>query len=613
MSERVMKEQEFYTDTMDRKLWGKIIRLLMEHKSQMMWLAVFMIISALLDVLVPLLNKYAIDTYVTNHESLKSLPLFIGIYLGAITLQCLDVYLFFKQAGWMESTFGKNLRDKAFRKLQNLSFSYFDKTSNGWLMARLTGDTARLAEIMAWSIVDLVWGFVVMFGIVVVMLLVNWQLALIVLVIVPPLYLISLFFQRRILAAHRQTRKINSQITAGFAEGINGAKTTKTLVLENNNFESFQDITGSMKHYSIRAARINAVFQPIVFLLSAVVIGALLTIGGNQILLKAIPFGTLTLFIQYANLFFDPLKQVARIMAELQMAQASAERIVGLLEEPVAITDREDVIERYGTLMEPKTKQYEKIDGNVKFDHLNFHYYKEEPVLKDFCLDVKKGEMIALVGETGSGKSTIVNLLCRFYEPISGQILIDGVDYRERSIGWLHAQIGYVLQSPTLFSGTVKENIRYGKLDATDEEVERVAKVVNAHPFIMRMDKGYDSDIGEAGERLSTGEKQLLSFARAIIADPSIVILDEATSSIDTQSERIIQDAIGKLLEGRTSFVVAHRLSTIVHADKILVMQFGEIVEQGTHEELLAKHGYYYELYTNQYREEQQGKLLKKS
>lgn len=613
MSERVMKEQEFYTDTMDRKLWGKIIRLLMEHKRQMTWLAVFMIISALLDVLVPLLNKYAIDTYVTNHESLKSLPLFIGIYLGAITLQCLDVYLFFRQAGWMESTFGKNLRDKAFRKLQNLSFSYFDKTSNGWLMARLTGDTARLAEIMAWSIVDLVWGFVVMFGIVIVMLIVNWQLALIVLVIVPPLYLISLFFQRRILAAHRQTRKINSQITAGFAEGINGAKTTKTLVLENNNFESFQDITGSMKHYSIRAARINAVFQPIVFLLSAIVIGALLTIGGNQILLKAIPFGTLTLFIQYANLFFDPLKQVARIMAELQMAQASAERIVGLLEEPVSIVDREDVIERYGTLMEPKSNQYEKIDGNVKFDHLNFHYYKEEPVLKDFCLDVKKGEMIALVGETGSGKSTIVNLLCRFYEPISGQILIDGLDYRERSIGWLHAQIGYVLQSPTLFSGTIKDNIRYGKLDATDEEIEHVAKVVNAHHFIMKMDKGYDSDIGEAGERLSTGEKQLISFARAIIADPSIVILDEATSSIDTQSERIIQDAIGKLLEGRTSFVVAHRLSTIVHADKILVMQYGEIVEQGTHEELLAKHGYYYELYTNQYREEQQGKLLKKS
>ncbi len=480
-------------------------------------------------------------------------------------------------------------------------------------LARLTGDTARLAEIMAWSIVDLVWGFVVMFGIVIVMLIVNWQLALIVLVIVPPLYLISLFFQRRILAAHRQTRKINSQITAGFAEGINGAKTTKTLVLENNNFESFQDITGSMKHYSIRAARINAVFQPIVFLLSAIVIGALLTIGGNQILLKAIPFGTLTLFIQYANLFFDPLKQVARIMAELQMAQASAERIVGLLEEPVAIVDREDVIERYGTLMEPKSNQYEKIDGNVKFDHLNFHYYKEEPVLKDFCLDVKKGEMIALVGETGSGKSTIVNLLCRFYEPISGQILIDGLDYRERSIGWLHAQIGYVLQSPTLFSGTIKDNIRYGKLDATDEEIEHVAKVVNAHHFIMKMDKGYDSDIGEAGERLSTGEKQLISFARAIIADPSIVILDEATSSIDTQSERIIQDAIGKLLEGRTSFVVAHRLSTIVHADKILVMQYGEIVEQGTHEELLAKHGYYDELYTNQYREEQQGKLLKKS
>lgn len=612
MTTNLFKEEEFTTDTLDRNLWGKIIKILLEYKKQVFWLMVFMFITAGIDVLLPLLNRYAIDHYVIDGASLDTLGPFIAIYAGAIIAQCINIYLFFRSAAWVEATFGKNLRDKAFHKLQSLSFAYFDKTSNGWLMARLTGDVNRLAEIMAWSTVDLVWGFVVMIGIVIVMLIVNWQMAFIVIAVVPILFYTSLYFQRKILSAHRQTRKLNSRITASFAEGIGGAKTTKTLVLEETNFSEFSDLSSMMKKYSIRTARINAVFQPIVFLLSSVVIGLLLSFGGNQVLLKVIEFGTLAMFVQYANLFFDPLKQIARIMAELQMAQASAERIISLLEEESKVQDKDHVIEMYGTLFEPKTKNYPKIDGVIDFEAVNFHYLKEEPVLKDFNFQVKKGDMIALVGETGSGKSTIVNLLCRFYEPISGSIKIDGVDYRERSLGWLHSQIGYVLQSPTLFSGTIRENIRYGNPNAGDEDVVRVAKLVNADHFIMKMDHGYDSNIGEAGDRLSTGEKQLISFARAIIADPAIMILDEATSSIDTQSEKIIQDAIAKLLAGRTSFVVAHRLSTIVNADCILVMKHGVVVEQGTHYELLAKRGYYYELYTSQYQQEKANALLGK-
>ena len=360
-----------------------------------------------------------------------------------------------------------------------------------------------------------------------------------------------------------------------------------------------------MKRYSMRALHINAIFQPIVYLLSAVVIALLLYVGGEQVLLKTIQFGTLAMFINYAQLFFDPLKQIARVLAEIQMAQASAERVVALLDEEIEIVDRPDVIERYGTLLDEHTEAYEFLHGDVVFDHVDFYYYENEPVLRDFCLRVSQGQTVALVGETGSGKSTIVNLLCRFYEPCRGKIIMDGRDLRDRSVGWLHSHIGYVLQTPNLFSGTIRDNIRYGRADATDEEVEHVARLIQAHDFISRMEKGYDSEVGEGGDRLSTGQKQLISFARAMLSNPAIVILDEATSSIDTESEKAIQYAMSKLLHGRTSFVVAHRLSTIVDADIIVVLQHGVIMEQGTHEELMAAKGYYYELFTSQYRQEQ--------
>lgn len=604
-----MEEQEYTSDAFDQATWKKVFVILWEHKAQVIPLILFNIVLAGSDIIIPLLNRYALDTFVIEQRDTSLVP-FIVVYCFMIVLQCALVYAFFRLAARIESNFGKNLRRKCFEKLQKLTFSYFDRTANGWLMARITSDTARLAEVLAWSFVDVVWGIFVMIGITIVMLLINWQMALAVLVIVPILWFVSLYFQRRILAAQRKSRKANSKITAAFAEGINGAKTTKTLGIEESNYDEFQVKTSDMKLYSMRAVQVNAIFQPIVYLLSAAVIAMLLYIGGNQVLLHTIEFGTLSLFINYANLFFDPLKQIARILAEIQMAQASAERVVSLLEEPIEIQDRPDVIETYGSILEPKMENYEALHGDVDFEHVDFYYNENEKVLTDFNLHVTQGQMVAFVGETGSGKSTIVNLLCRFYEPKAGLIKIDGKNYQDRSVGWLHSNIGYVLQTPSLFSGSIKENIRYGRPDASQEEVEEVAKLIHAHDFIMRMDQGYDSEVGESGDRLSTGEKQLISFARAILSNPSIVILDEATSSIDTESEKAIQHAIVKLLEHRTSFVVAHRLSTIVDADCIVVMKDGKIMEQGTHYELLAHKGYYYELFTSQYKEEKSKELL---
>lgn len=599
-----MEEKEFEGSTADKGVWKKVLKILWEHKKYVIINLILNVFLACTDIVLPLLNRFAIDTYVIDRQDADSLPVFVGLYAILIVLQCSLVYGFFRLAARIESDFGKNLRKKCFEKLQLLTYAYFDRTANGWLMARVTSDTARLAEILAWSMVDVIWGLIVMTGISIVMLIVNWQMALCVLIIVPFLWWVSLYFQKRILQAQRKSRKANSRITAAFAEGINGAVTTKTLGIEKENEQEFQSKTEDLRNYSLRAVRLNAIFQPIVYLLSAIVIASLLYVGGNQVFLEVIQFGTLAMFINYTNLFFDPLKQIARVLAEIQLASASAERVMSLLDEEVEIQDDDEVIQVYGTLLKPKKENYEPLHGDVRFEHVGFYYNEKETVLHDFDLSVKQGETIALVGETGSGKSTIVNLLCRFYEPKQGRILMDGKDIRERSVGWLHSNIGYVLQTPNLFSGSILDNIRYGRPDATKEEVVKVAKLVQAHDFIMQLQNGYDTEVGEGGDRLSTGQKQLISFARALLSNPSIVILDEATSSIDTESEKAIQNAMKELLANRTSFVVAHRLSTIVDADQIIVLSRGRIVEQGTHKELMKLRGYYYELASSQNEEE---------
>ena len=604
-------EKDYQSSSFDLKTWKKIFSMILPYKSLIFGLLLLNVMIAGFDTLFPYLNKTAIDAFASN-DFVESEFIRFGIfYFICITFQAFGVYAFFWIAGRIEMKFSYQLRKDCFYKLNQLPFSYFDKTPQGWIIARMTSDIGRLSEIMSWSMMDLFWGISLMIFTSAMMLAVNWKLALLVLMIVPFLAIASVYFQTRILKSYRVVRKINSKITSGFSEGIMGAKTTKTLVLEDDNLNEFKKHTEEMRKNSIHAATLSAVFMPIVVGLGSISTASILWVGGNQVLLNVIEFGTLLMFTQYATQFFEPLRQIARLIAEFQLAQASAERVISLLESPVDLDDSVIVKEKYGTLFEPKPENYERILGDVQFEHVDFWYNESEPVLTDFNLNVKAGQTIALVGETGSGKSTIVNLICRFYEPKKGRILIDGVDIQERSTGWLHSQIGYVLQAPHLFSGTIKENIRFGKLDASDEEIVEAAKLVHAHEFIMSFEQGYDSEVGESGSRLSTGQKQLISFARAVLANPSLYVLDEATASIDTETEQIVQDAIEHTMHGRTTFVVAHRLSTIVSSDRILVIQKGKIIEDGTHDQLMKQKGTYWRLYTHQFQEKLEQELLK--
>nr|MBC8416560.1 ABC transporter ATP-binding protein [Candidatus Cloacimonadota bacterium] len=561
------------------------------------------------DVIFPLMSKYAVDNFVIPGKT-DGVILFGMIYFLLIAVQAANIFFFINIAGKIEMYLTYDIRKKGFQHLQELSFNYYDKTPVGWLMARMTSDSQRLGSFISWGIVDMVWGFSYMILISITMLFLNWKLALVSLTVVPVLVVLSLFFQKKILKAYRKVRKTNSKITGSFNEGIAGAKTTKTLVREEENLLEFQVNTSEMYRSSVKAAIFSSLYLPAVLTLGSIGTGLALWFGGEGVMMQAISYGTLVAFISYTVHFFEPLQELARIFAELQNAQASAERIFSMIEEEPQITDNSEVIKKFGNILRSKEKNWPKINGDISFEDVTFGYKDEEKVLKNFNLDIKAGETIALVGETGSGKSTIVNLACRFYEPTKGKIMIDGEDYRQRSMLWLQSNLGYVLQTPHLFSGSIKENIAYGRLGATDDEIIKAAKLVNAHNFIMKLENEYDSEVGEGGAKLSTGEKQLISFARAILADPRIFILDEATSSVDTETEQLIQEAIHTVLENRTSFIIAHRLSTIRSADRILVIQKGKITEQGDHHELLKQKGYYYRLYTNQFMEEQEVKIL---
>lgn len=600
------------TQSLNIGIWKNLFKYLKEFKRGLTGLGFLMLIVAGIDVLMPLLTKYAIDNIVGT-KRIDKLPAFAAVYICVVACQAINVKLFIMQAGKIENYLSYHVRKLGFKRLQELSFSFYDSTSLGYLMARMTSDVSRLSEIISWGLTDMVWALVMMAGFIVIMLYHSVPLTLISMSVVPPVFIIGMYFQKKILNSYRKVRKLNSKITGDFSEGIAGAKTTKTLLREEENLVEFKEDAGKMRSSSIRAATFSALFLPVVISMGSIGTGLALWLGGNKVLGGTLSYGTYVMFLSYTMQFFDPVSDLASTLAELQNAQASAERIIKLIETEPDIRDREDIEAKYGTLFEPKKENWEPINGDIEFKNVSFSYKNGEQVLKDFNLKVRKGQTIALVGETGSGKSTIVNLICRFYEPDSGSILIDGKDYRERSLLWLQSNIGYVLQSPHLFSGSIKDNIRYGKLNATDEEIFNAAKLVNAHEFIMKMDKGYDSDVGEDGGKLSTGQKQLISFARAILANPAIFVLDEATSSIDTETEKIIQNAIEKVLYGRTSFVVAHRLSTIVNADKILVIKNGCIIESGNHSELMRRRGYYYRLYTNQLVKEKEDESLKVS
>ncbi|MCH5288066.1 MAG: ABC transporter ATP-binding protein [Christensenellaceae bacterium] len=602
-------EEQDYTKRFDLSLWKKLLRIAKPYHRNLFYIIAFMGVCAIMDVLLPRMNAYAIDVYIAG-QSTEGIGGFIAAYVLMTAIQVGCIFGFLRQSGFVETSTCYLIRKLGFRKLQELPFSYYDRMPVGYLMSRLTNDTQRLADTIGWSLVDLCWGAVFLVACTVQMLVLNWRLTLIVLLVLPPLAVISWKFQKGILEAYRQVRKRNSQITAGFNEGINGAKTTKTLVREEMNIEEFDVCAREMRHASVRAATLSALFLPIVVSLGSLATAYAMVRGGYSVLGGVMTLGTLQVFINYTVQFFQPVRDIARIFAELQSSQAAAERVISLLETEPDIVDSPEVEAVFGDNFHPKKENWPKLVGDIDFEDVTFRYKEGEKVLEHFNLHVKHGQTIALVGETGSGKSTIVNLVCRFYEPTEGRVLIDGEDYRTRSQLWLQSNLGYVLQSPHLFSGTVADNIRYGRPDASDEEVRRAAQMVGAEPFILKMTDGYNAKVGEGGNRLSTGQKQLISFARAILTNPAIFVLDEATSSVDTETEQLIQNAIQTVLSGRTSFIIAHRLSTIRSADRILVIQNGEIIEDGTHRQLIARQGYYYQLYTNQFQEEQGLEIL---
>lgn len=560
--------------------------------------------GGLVDIILPLFQRYALNRFIAK-GMLETLGSFIAAYIMVLAFQVVANTISAYQACQIEMYVGRDMKRASFDHLQTLAFSYYNQNSVGYIHARVMSDTNRIGSLVSWGLMDGIWNSSYILGAVVVMLGINFRLALWVLAIVPLTALAAAFFQKKLVVLNRRIREINSRITGNFNEGITGARTTKTLVIEEKMEQDFDETTAEMKTTSVHAMHYRALFSSMISFSSSLALAVVLWRGGIITLQGVIEIGTLSVFMSYALGMMEPVQWIVRAISDLITVQVNVERFTRLMETESNVRDTPEVVARYGDSFQPRKENWEPLHGDITFEDVSFKYPDgDEYVLEHFNLHVPQGTNVAIVGETGAGKSTLVNLVCRFFEPTSGRILIDGRDARERSQLWLHSNIGYVLQTPHLFSGTVLENLRYGNPDATMEQIEAAVKSVSADAVIARMEKGYDSDVGEGGDLLSTGEKQLLSFARAILADPRIFVLDEATSSIDTVTEKLIQDAIEHLMRGRTSFVIAHRLSTIRQADVILVVHDGKIVEQGTHPELIAKRGAYYNLYTRQFQEE---------
>ena len=590
MSDYQFEEEEFSTQFNGRTLL-RIIGLLRSH---WYWVVCFIItigLVSILDSYFTFLGKRIIDDGIMagDPEALRAIVIQYG---ALIIVQALGVFGFIYLAGVLGERIRYDLRQKMFNHLQQLSLSYYNKTPVGWIMSRVTSDSERVAELVTWGFLDATMGIMNIAAAAFFMIKINWRLGLIVLTIIPILVIIASIFQKRIILQYRNVRKINSKITGAYNENITGVRVVKAFGREDRNLNEFSGLTGEMYRAGYRAAWLSALFFPTVQLISSFALGAIVWYGGYQAQIGTLTIGGIQAFVSYVVFMLWPIQEMARVYAEMQHSIASAERIFSLVDAVPDITDQPGAID-------PGT-----IQGDIVFEQVNFAYEQDDPVLQNFNLNVKRGETIALVGPTGGGKSTIVNLLCRFFEPTSGTICIGGRDYRQLSLEAIQSRIGIVLQTPHLFSGSIRDNIRYGKLNATNEEIEAAAKLAGAHEFIIKLEKGYDDDVGEGGSLLSVGQKQLISLARAVLRAPEIFIMDEATSSVDTLTEALIQQGMENLMAGRTSFVIAHRLSTIKKANRILVIRDGKIIEMGNHATLLRQRGHYYRLYTSQFRNE---------
>lgn len=560
-------------------------------------------LSSVVDAIYPLFNRYALNHYVVGN-TLDTIWWFLGLYIVILALQVWDNYYSVCLCGKVEMYMDRDLRNAAFSHLQKLSFSYFNQNNVGYIHARVMSDTGKIGELVAWKMMDLVWHGSYILCVFVVMITVNARLAGYVLLLVPIAVVAITYFQKKLVIWNRKVREMNSQITGDFNEGITGAKSVKTMVIEEKLQQEFEKDTSEMRRVSVHTTHYSALFSATVTLMSSAALAIVLWKGGQLTSAALLEIGTLAVFMSYALGMLEPIQNIIVTISGLIAIQVNIERFTRLMETQSDVFDSAEIMEKYGDSFAPKRENWEELHGEVEFENVSFQYPDgDELVLDNFSLKIPQGTNVAIVGETGAGKSTLVNLACRFYEPTTGRVLIDGRDARERSQLWLHRNIGYVLQTPHLFSGTVRDNLKYGNPSATDEEIMEALHLVSADFVVDKMEQGLDSEVGEGGSMLSTGEKQLLSFARALLADPRILVLDEATSSIDTMTEKMIQDAIHTVIKGRTSFVIAHRLSTIVDADVILVVRDGKIIEQGKHRELMNRKGYYYGLYTRQYEE----------
>ncbi len=586
-------EEEEFSGEISGGVLSRIARLLKPHWRSVAGFIVTIVIVSMLDAYFTFLSKRIIDEGILQ-GNVDALVNILTRYAALIIVQSAGIFGFVFLAGVLGERIRYDLRQMLFNHLQSLSLSYYSRTPVGWIMSRVTNDTERVAELVTWGLIDSTWGAVNILTTLGFMFAINWQLALIVLAILPVLLFAAVQFRKRILKQFRKVRRINSKITASYNENITGVRVVKALGRENANLKEFKLETSEMYQSGFRAAWLSALFLPVVQIISAFAIGGIIWYSGVQIEFEGISIGGIQAFLSYMTFMMWPIQDLARVFAEMQRSLASAERIFTLVDTPPEIKNKPNAID-------PGT-----IRGDITFEHVSFWYEDEMPVIKDLNLNIKRGETVALVGSTGGGKSTIVNLLCRFYEPKRGRILIGNHDYTDMSLEAIQSRIGVVLQTPHLFSGTIRENIAYGRLTASQEEIERAAKLTGAHKFITHFDKGYDEQVGEGGVLLSVGQKQLISLARAVLSDPEIFIMDEATSSVDTLTEALIQKGMEAIMQGRTSFVIAHRLSTIKRADRILVIEDGQIAESGTHADLLKLEGKYYKLYTQQFRLERE-------
>ena len=553
------------------------------------------------DLVLPLLQRYALNHYIAE-RTLDTLPYYLILYTAIILAGAGVNYIATLDAWTTEVQMNRDLRSSAFDHLQKLSFSYFNQNAVGYIHSRVMSDTGRIGSLVSWTLMDAVWHTSYLIGSIAVMLVINARLAGMVILILPLIIILYSLFQGKLILANRQIREMNSRITGEFNEGITGAKTMKTLVIEDRMGRDFVEDTAEMRRKGIHAARLRGMFALTMHLASSLALAIVLWKGGY---LAESEVGTFSMFMTYAQGMMEPVRWIVDAISDVITTQVNIERLTRLLGTEPDVRDSGEVVEKYGDSFEPKRENWEPIRGDIEFVDVTFRYPDGDVnVLEHFSLKIPFGSNIAIVGETGAGKSTLVNLVCRFFEPTEGRVLIDGRDSRERSQLWLHSAIGYVLQTPHLFSGTIRENLKYGNPQATDEQIWTALRLVSAEEIVRRMERGLDADVGEGGDLLSTGEKQLLSFARAILANPRILVLDEATASVDTMTEKKIQAAMDTVIRGRTSLVIAHRLSTVKNADLILAVHDGRIVEQGTHAELLKAKGYYYRLYTRQYEEE---------